>query len=311
MNALRFVSPPLRACLLFAAVCPALALAAAPRNIDEHRPVDSHAQVEVINVAGRVEIIGWDKPELAVNGTLGGGVERLEITTVGSRTTVRVVTHGLAGIHFGWNPTAPEEARLVIHVPTTASISAQLVSADVNVRGVSGNQEIQTVSGDVLAAVRHEVRVHTVSGDVKLNAGSESRLIEVQTVSGDLIIDGGGGEISINSVSGDGLLRVGGVARFKVKTVSGDFNVALTLAADGRFDAESISGDLNVDFAGALPPAEYDLQTFSGDLETCSGRKGAREGFGPGNRLNFREGAGTGRVRVDTKSGDVKLCMHK
>jgi len=146
---------------------------------------------------------------------------------------------------------------------------------------------------------------------VKLNAGPESRLIEVQTVSGDLIIDGGGGEISINSVSGDGLLRVGGVARFKVKTVSGDFNVALTLAADGRFDAESISGDLNVDFAGALPPAEYDLQTFSGDLETCSGRKGAREGFGPGNRLNFREGAGTGRVRVDTKSGDVKLCMHK
>jgi hypothetical protein len=311
MKALRLASSLARTALLLAAACPALSLAAAPRSIDEHRAVDPHAQVEVINVAGRVDVVGWDKPELAVSGTLGGGVERLDITTAGMRTTVRVVTHGLAGIHFGWNPTAPDEARLVVHVPTGASLSTQLVSADLNVSGVGGNQEIQTVSGDVVATVQRDVRVRTVSGDVKLTAGTESRLMEIQTVSGDLTVDGGGGEVGINTVSGDGTLHLGNATRFKVKTVSGDFNVGLALAADGRFDAESISGDLRVDFAGALPPAEYDLQTFSGDLETCTGRKGTREGFGPGNRLNFREGAGTARVRIDTKSGDVRLCTRK
>lgn len=311
MNASRPASSLVRSALLLALASPAIALAAGPRSVDEHRALDPHAQVEIINVAGRVEVVGWDKPELAVGGTLGAGVERLDITTAGSRTTVRVVTHESHGIHFGWNPTAPEEARLIVHVPHGVSLNAQLVSADLAVAGVAGNQEIQTVSGDVAAAVQHEARVHTVSGDVKLTAGAESKLLELQSVSGDLTVSGGGGEVSATTVSGDGVLHLGNAGRVKLKTVSGDFTVDVLLAADGKFDAESISGDLRIDFGAALPPAEYDLQTFSGDLETCSGRKAEREGYGPGQRLSFREGAGTARVRVDTKSGDVTLCGRK
>ncbi len=286
------------------------ALAAPPRTVDEHRPADLQGQVEVINVAGRIEVVGWDKAEVAVTGTIGSGVERLEFTGGGARTTVRVVSRSLYGLHFGWNSNA-EQANLVVHVPQRSSLTAQLVSSDLLVTSVAGDQELRTVSGDVNAAVQHEVRVHTVSGDIKLNAGSDTRLIEVASVSGDLQLTGGaGGELSVKTVSGDSVLRMGTASRVHLKTVSGDFTVALGLAADGRFEAESISGDLRVDFAGALPPAEYDLQTFSGDLDTCTGRKGAREGYGPGNRLNFREAAGTARVRVDTKSGDVHLCSH-
>jgi len=298
------------ASLLAGLACPAIALAA-PRPVDEHRAVDPQGQVDIVNVAGRVEVIGWDKSELAVSGTLGSGVERLDITTAGTRTTVRVVVHESNGMHFGWNAASPEEARLVVHVPQRGSLNVQLVSADLTVAGVAGNQEIQTVSGDVLAGVQREVRVHTVSGDVKLTAGAESRLLDVATVSGDLSIDGGGGEVTVTTVSGDGMLRLGNTVRAKLKTVSGDFNIALGLAADGRFEAESVSGDLKIEFSGSLPPAEYDLQTFSGDLDTCTGRKGVHEGYGPGNRLTFREGAGTARVRVDTKSGDVSLCGKK
>jgi DUF4097 and DUF4098 domain-containing protein YvlB len=114
--------------------------------------------------------------------------------------------------------------------------------------------------------------------------------------------------VSVNTVSGDGVLRLGTASRVKLKTVSGDFQVTVGLTADGRFEAESISGDLGIEFTGAMPAAEYDLQSFSGDLTTCTGRKAQHEGWGPGNRLNFREGAGTARVRADTKSGDVSIC---
>jgi hypothetical protein len=287
-----------------------IAPAAPAKTVDEHRQVDAAGQIEVINVAGRIEVIGWDKPELAVSGMIGSDVEKLDITTAGSRTTVRVVTHGSHGVTFGWSTTSSAEAKLVLHVPMRSSLTAQLVSSDLLVGGIAGDQDVRTVSGDVQASAQHDVRIHTVSGDVRLGAGAESRLIDIGTVSGDLQVNGGGGELTINTVSGDGMIKVGATSRVHLKTVSGDFNVALGLAADGRFEAESISGDLRVDFAGALPPAEYDLQTFSGDLDTCTGRKGEREGYGPSHRLNFREGAGTARVRVDTKSGDVHLCAQ-
>jgi hypothetical protein len=311
MTAFRPVPIPAAAAFVLALCWAAPTPAAAPRPVDEHRQVDPQGSVEIINVAGRIDVVGWDKAELAVSGTLGGGVERLDITSAGAHTTVHVVAHESHGIHLGWNPVSAEEARLVVHVPQRSSLSVQLVSADLNVSGVAGNQELQTVSGDVSAAVQHEVRVHTVSGDVRLNAGAESRLIEVSTVSGDLQLKGGGGEVTINTVSGDGVVAVGATNRVRLKTVSGDFRASLGLAPDGRLEAESISGDLAIDFAGGLPPADYDLQTFSGDLDTCTGRKGVHEGYGPGTRLEFREGAGTARVRVDTKSGDVHLCTQK
>jgi hypothetical protein len=309
MNATRSLRIP-AAALAIALAWTAAASAAPAKSVDEHRQVDPQGQIEVVNVAGRIEVIGWDKPELAVTGTIGSAVEKLDITTAGSRTTVRVVTHGSHGITFGWSATSSGEAKLVLHVPTHSSLTAQLVSADLVVSGVAGDQDVRTVSGDVQSSAQREVRIHTVSGDVRLGAGAGSRLIDIGTVSGDLQVNGGGGELTINTVSGDGTIKTGATSRVYLKTVSGDFNVALGLAADGRFEAESISGDLQVDFAGALPPAEYDLQTFSGDLDTCTGRKAEREGYGPTHRLNFREGAGTARVRVDTKSGDVHLCAQ-
>jgi hypothetical protein len=286
-------------------------LLAATRPVDEHRPAEAAGQVEIQNVAGDVQVLGWDKPEVAVTGTLGDDVERLEVTSAGSRTAVRVIGHEAHGLDGGRHGSRGGEAHLVVHVPARSSITATLVSADVHVTGVAGNQELHTVSGDVTSSAQHEVRIHTVSGDVQLTAGPESRLVEIATVSGDLTVAGGAGELAINTVSGDGAITAGTLTRAHVKTVSGDFSVTADLAADGRLEAESVSGDFRITFAGAIPPAVFDLQSFSGDLSTCFGRKAAREGYGPGSRLSFQEGAGSARVRIDTKSGDVTLCGKK
>ena len=200
-----------------------------------------------------------------------------------------------------------------MQIPAHSSLTASLVSADLSVTGVLGNQELRTVSGEVRTAAGHDVRVRTVSGDVRLTAGAGSRLVEIATVSGDVTVSGGAGELEVNTVSGEGMLTVGTLTRAHVKTVSGDFSITADLAPDGRLEAESVSGDMKVIFAGALPPAVFDLQSFSGKLSTCFGQKAAREGYGPGSRprLSFQEGAGSARVRIDTKSGDVSLCGKK
>jgi Putative adhesin len=283
------------------------AMAASERPIDDHRVADPAGSVEIINVSGKIEVEGWDKPELAVTGTLGANVDRVDITVRGQRTTVRVVTHEWRGIHLGWS-SEPTAARLKIRMPRTASLVAQLVSSDFSTRGLTAAADVQTVSGDVDLVAASDVRVHSVSGDVHVQASPQAALLDLETVSGDLRLDGGAGDLSVNSVSGNAHFSSGRFTRVRLKTVSGDMSGSLGLSADGRLEAESVSGDLSIKFAGGLPPADFDLRSLSGDVQSCRGHTAERSSFGPGSRLNFREGAGTARVRAETKSGDLSVC---
>ena len=60
------------------------------RQVDEHRPLKANAQVEVSNVAGRIEVQTWDKNELHLTGTLSEEVEKLEITGDASHLRIEV-----------------------------------------------------------------------------------------------------------------------------------------------------------------------------------------------------------------------------
>ncbi len=93
-----------------------------------------------------------------------------------------------------------------------------------------------------------------------------------------------------------------------LESVSGDLRIKGALATNGEVEASSVSGDVQLEFAG-VPDADFDLQAFSGDLHSCLGNaQPVREKYGPGSKLNFRSGKGGGRVRVDTKSGDISVC---
>jgi DUF4097 and DUF4098 domain-containing protein YvlB len=304
-------------------VCAALALAAASlwitapagannatRAIDERRPASADGQIEVINVAGSVQVVGWDRAEIEVTGKLGSEVDKVDISSTGSRTTVRVVRAKTGGLSF--HLSNPDAADLVLHVPQRSSLNASLVSADLTVKGLSGTQDVQTVSGDVTTSVARETHIRTVSGDVTVDSAPDVKVLEIGTVSGDLHVTGNaGGELTVSTVSGDGRLELGSLTKARLKTVSGDFRLSAGLAADGRLEAESVSGDVRVEFTGSPPPADYDLQTLSGDVSACFGPKATSERYGPGSRLVFKEGAGTAKVHVDTRSGDVTLCTRK
>jgi DUF4097 and DUF4098 domain-containing protein YvlB len=287
--------------LLAASLAPALA-AAAPRSVDQKLAADPQGSVEISNVAGRVEVQGWDRAEIAVTGTLGEDVERLEFTSSGGRAEVRVILPK-KNTYRG-----DGDADLVIRVPARSAVTTNVVSADYSSRGVSGRQQVQSVSGNVEADVGPDSRINSVSGDVRVGTRAQAGRLEVRTVSGDVQVTGGaGGEFDVNSVSGDARLALGTVTRGRFKSVSGDLRVEAALASNGRFEAESVSGDVTIAFAGR-PPADYDVETLSGSIENCYGPKPVEPKYGPGSRLTFREGAGSAQVRIDTKSGDVNVC---
>ncbi len=202
------------------------------------------------------------------------------------------------------------EAHLKIRVPQKSALDVSLVSADLRISGVSGSQHLQTVSGDIVGDAGGDLQVNTVSGDVHLTAHNGHRA-QFKTVSGDVSVSGTDGEFTLNTVSGDAMVTLGDLTRAQLETVSGDISVvAGTLAAQGQLDAASVSGDLQVRFA-APPDADIEVQTFSGDINNCFGPKPTEEKYGPGSRLNFRSGKGGGRVHIDSKSGDVGLCTGK
>lgn len=284
----------------------ALPVQAAKRDFSAQKAADPAGTVEVVNVEGSVEVTGWNQPTVDVSGKLGERVERVDVTSSANRTTIRVVTPNGGGNWHG-----ETAADLKIKVPQNSSLEVSLVSADLVTNGVAGNQHLQTVSGDIKGDVGGgSLSVDTVSGDVHLSAHN-GRNAQIKTVSGDVGLSGTNGDLTLNTVSGDSIIAIGDVTRATLETVSGDLNLtAGALGAQSQLDATSVSGDVKLHFASA-PDADIDVQSFSGDISNCFGPKPVEEKYGPGSRLNFRNGKGGARVHVASQSGDVAICAGK
>jgi Putative adhesin len=279
-------------------------LAHAATSVDEHRAADPQGAVEIDNVAGLIEVQGWDKSEVAVTGTIGKDVERVEVTGEGNRTSIRVILP--QGHHWGMRD---GEAHLLIHVPTNSSVAASMVSSDLKVSAVHGGLELRTVSGNISGEGGGDVRANAVSGDIHLTANA-AKVIEVKSISGNIVLTGGNAEVEATTVSGDAHLTLGTVSRARFKTVSGDLSATLAAAADAQIEGESVSGDVKLDFASA-PAADFDIQTISGDIDNCFGPKPIESRHGPGARLTFKTGDSSARVRISSQSGEVRLCAKK
>lgn len=107
---------------------------------------------------------------------------------------------------------------------TGASLTARAVSGDVTIGSLRGSLGLSTTSGDidVRSVEAGDVRVQTVSGDVRVGVGRGTRVwIDAGTVSGDLESELGLDDAEPDtSDSGGGL-----VVPLHLKTVSGDVSI--------------------------------------------------------------------------------------
>ena len=160
----------------------ALVLASAAATVhaedfEKRVPAEASGVVEISNVSGIVEVSGWDKPEVDVRAQLDSDNTRVEVTSEGGRTRVRVV--------LPRHSDDDGEAQLQVRVPRASELEVSTVSADVNVRDVTGEQRVKTVSGNVKTDISaHDVEVKTVSGDLWLRGRSKDADVRVSTVSG-------------------------------------------------------------------------------------------------------------------------------
>lgn len=280
-----------------------LTTTACAEPIEKRAAADPKGEVEIVNVAGSVRVTGWNRSEVEVRGELGDNAERLDFTTEGTRTIIRVVLPRNRGNSDG--------SDLVVRIPELSSLTVNTVSADQAIDGVKGAQRLQAVSGLIhTEASGEDFQAKTISGDILVSAvsGAKPAVYTVTTVSGDLTLAKISGEIDVETVSGDMEIEAGELSRARIRTTNGDMEVSTKLAKGGRFDAETINGDVTLKISGTVD-AEFDVHTFNGEIESCYGEETVRSRErGPGHDLAFTRGSGSARVRIRTLNGGVDLC---
>lgn len=292
-------TPLLLTALLACVAAPAFA--ATP--INETRPLDARGHVEVSNVKGRIEVRTWDKAEVAITGSLGDGVERLQIE--GDRNALEIK------VRYPRNSRNAEATTLVLNVPRQANLDVSGVAVEIDVSGVAGDElDIESVSGNVIAVgAPRSAEISSVSGDLRLNLNS--RDVDAETVSGSISLRGRiGGQISAETVSGDISIDTRGEAarRLSTSSVSGNASFTGALADSGRISAESVSGDIRLTLPKSLS-ARVHAESFSGSL-SAPGVSVSRPKYGPGSSFEHTFGSGSGEIHLETFSGDAELRLE-
>lgn len=281
----------------------------AATSIDETRPLDARAEVEISNVRGSIKVTGSDRSDIRITGSIGEDAKGLIIEGDDKRLQVRVDYPESNGWGGWWGSGDVDDSHLVIELPTGVELAVESVSATVRVDNLRGERlKVESVSGDIeVKAAAVEVELSAVSSDIELELdGSQS--VDLESVSGDLILSGRVTEsIEAETVSGnvDVDLADSALAKFSGNTVSGDLKLRIGLADGGRLGIEALSGDVELSLPAATS-ATLRVESFSGDIRSAFGEVKS-EDAGPGSSLRATLGEGSGQIRVESFSGDVRI----
>ncbi len=250
--------------------------------------------VRVENVAGETHVKGTAGDEVVVRATKRAYadsaergkrvLENIEVEFEQDGDEIRIWQRAYL-LERGWaNLFRDRRARVDydIEVPRGTTVSVRSASGEIDVRGVEGGAELQTVSGDVAA--------QDIRGPLRL-----------RTVSGQCVAERCAGVVEANSVSGDLTFRSCAWPSGGLLTISGDVAAEVRLSATGSVRVNTVSGDVEL----ATPSAfELRFDSTSGDLDAPDGvvvtKLGRRSAVA-------RQGEGGAQVRVHTVSGDVTV----
>jgi hypothetical protein len=261
--------------LLFLAMLSALFLgpALADRPIDETVAADPDGEVSIELVAGSVHVIGWDRAEVQVTGTVGDDVEKVDISSSGGDVSIEVELPDHGGYDGEDRSLDDAAADLEIRVPDGCLVEVESVSASITVEDFGGAVDLESVSG-------------------KVSITGAPRQAEVSTVSGRIV------------VSSDAPLDEG-----DFESVSGSIEVRTALGSGGDFSFETVSGNIELRLPGNTS-ADFEIETFSGEIVNELGPEAKRTSqYAPGKTLEFTTGGGDADVEIESFSGKIELLI--
>lgn len=277
----------------------AAGMATAGEKVERSGKASATGSVYIENMVGSIEVVGWNKEEVKLEGTLGDDVEELRFDADGSKTVIEVkYPHNARNIEDG--------AELVIQVPEGSRLQVEGVSAWVTVTKVDGEIEASSVSGDVdVLCGKESVGAESISG--RVNIESEAGKIEAESISGEVLVQGREAAVEAATVSGSLELECDRFTELAVESVSGEIRVRGDLHPKGDFSFDTVSGSITLVVSGDVN-AQFQVTTFSGNIDNDFGQKARKTSrFAPGKELEFTAGGGDAEVEINSFSGDVRI----
>ena len=284
-------------------------IAADPGQRTVHRVLAARSAgwVDVELLAGRLEVVGWDRDEVEIEAELGSAVDDLTTTHDGQRILVRLQIADEARV----GSAAAVDLRL--RLPTASKLRARLVDGSIRVEGARGSLDLETITGtvEVVDGAPREILLTTASGTVRLAAPvGRARL---RTASGSVRVEGPIDDLAVVTATGDQTIVAPLVLEMRLETVAGRVTFDGTVGAKGRMLVRNHLGGTELRLADDLA-AELDLRTRRGELVSAFGPLSpiASAAAGPpaGGELVFVAGSGGPRIEVESLDGDILVSRH-
>ncbi len=275
----------------------------ADQPVNESRPIDPGSDVGIEVLSGSVTIEASGQNLVEVTGTLGDGVEDLEIDADEDGVYIEVEYdeqyHGRQDV----------DTDLTIRVPAGVALSVETVSASVSVTGLTGELDVETVSGAVdIASTPSELDVETVSGSIYVNRAPHEA--DISSVSGLIEVREAEGMLDAENVSGSITIHGGVIDGGDFETVSGDITCHAAAKPGSSLDMETMDGTITLTIDANLV-ASFDLTTFSGSIENQIGPEPKRTSkYTPGKELSFNTGTGGPDISLESFSGSIRLITR-
>lgn len=266
-------------------------------------PLSAGGSVQIENFNGAIEISGWDKNTVDIDGTKYANTEErmreIKINVIPSANAVSIRTVPPVDRHFHYG------ARYVIHVPRRAELSS-IVSSNgaIRVDTIEGHAHLKTSNGSIRASqIQGSLEVRTSNGAV-----------EVSDVTGDTALHTSNGSIraevkkgSFEATTSNGAINVRLVEpdAKPVRLESSNGRIELTMDAAREVRADTSNSSITVRMpasAGATIRAHTSNASITSDFDV-----NVRAGMLSKHRLEGSIGSGGPLLDLGTSNGAIKL----
>ena len=190
-------------------------------------PISANGSIHLENVNGDIEIVAWDKPEVALEAEKRApDDERLKLITIEIDARADQLSIKTKYTKSGWfgSNYSNTSVRYKLMVPAGVRLNKiDTVNADISVVGVRGPVDLDTVNGRITATgLAHDTRLDSVNGSLSASFDSVADATSIK----------------LDSVNGRATLTLpaGASARIHADTVNGSIKIdqAIKLSKSGK-----------------------------------------------------------------------------